>query len=59
MANNEYKTQFEAYVTVLESYEGLFAIHPYLLTAKMKAMKVADMEKTEDTDNTKAKTEVK
>ena len=55
----KYNTQFEAYVTILESYWVCVPINPDLLTEKPKAINVDDVEKPGDTDNTKAEAEVK
>ena len=57
--NGEYKTQFEACVTVLYSYGFYIPVHPYLLKEEMKAMKVNDMKKPGEEDNTKAWAELK
>ena len=43
VTNKKYMTQFESYVTALESYGVFFPIHPGLLTVKLKAMKVANV----------------
>ena len=41
--NGEYKTHFEACITVLYSYGFYIPVHPYLLKEEMKAMKVNDL----------------
>ena len=43
MTNNQYKTQLEAYITVLESYWGCVPIHPDLLIVKLKSTKVTNV----------------
>ena len=57
--NDKYKTQFEAYTTSLESYGRCVPIYLDLLTSKVKAIKVDDMEKSVETEKTKAEEEVK
>ena len=48
ITNKKYKTHFESCITVLDSYGGCVYIHLDLLTAKLKTMKMADVENKGD-----------
>ena len=51
--NDNYKTQFEEFVIVLESYGVCVTIQPALLSEKMKTMHATDAENPGETENTK------